>query len=121
MKLSRLVLVGVVFLAVGLVGTAGEDTAKKLIGVWKVSKSEGSPPGATIEFTKDGKIKLRAEVKGKVLEASGTYTVKGQTITSKITHEGKTMTETAKIKKLTEKLLVTEDEKGKLDEFERVK
>ncbi|MCI0457909.1 MAG: lipocalin family protein [Gemmataceae bacterium] len=122
MKLSKLVLVGVCFLAVGLIATAGEDTAKKLVGTWKVTKSEsGGPPGATIEFTKDGKVKLRAEVKGKVFEASGTYKLKGESLTTTIEFGGKSMTETGKIKKITEKQLVIEDEKGKIDELERVK
>jgi uncharacterized protein (TIGR03066 family) len=114
-------LVGVVFLAMGLIGTAGTDTAKKLVGIWKVVKSEGAPPGATVEFTKDGKMKLRAEVKGEVFEAGGTYTLKGNSITTTVEFKGKKMTETSTIKKVTDKQLIIEDEKGKTDEFQRVK
>jgi len=118
------VLIGAILASMALaMGSDDAETTKKLIGVWEVTKSESLPPGvkATTEFTKDGKIKLRAELGDKKLTADGTYKVKGNTIETKIDYGGKTKAETSKIKKLTEKELIVEDDKGKIDEYKRKK
>jgi uncharacterized protein (TIGR03066 family) len=110
----------VVFLSVTVVGVAGTDNAKKIVGVWEVVKGEGAPPGSTVEFTKDGKLKVQAKVGDKEFKIDGTYKVEGEKLMVKLTFEGKTVEETNKIKKLTEKELLLEDEKGKVEEFKRV-
>jgi uncharacterized protein (TIGR03066 family) len=115
---------GILFAATAVaVGNEDAETTKKLLGVWEVTKSDTLPKGATaaVEFTKDGKIKLRFTVDDKALTADGTYKVKANTIVTTIDYGGKAVTETHKIKKLTEKELVIEDEKGKIDELKRKK
>jgi len=121
MKWSTLALVGMLFFGLALVGLAGTDTVKKLVGVWEVTKSKDAPPGATVEFTKDGKMALKAKVKDKTLSIEGTYKVKADSLTSTLSFGGKEKTETHKIKKLTEKELILEDEKGQIEEYKRVK
>jgi uncharacterized protein (TIGR03066 family) len=110
-----------VVLSLTLVGTAGGDNAKKLVGLWEVTKSDSAPPGATVEFTGGGKMQLRAKLGDKELKIDGTYELKGDDIISTLTFAGQTKTETNKIKKLTDKQLVVEDEKGKVEEYKRVK
>ena len=77
--------------------------------------------GATLEFTEDGKLHMRAKVKDKEFKMDGTYKVKDNVVIATYTVNGKTKSEPGKITKLTEKVLVIEDEKGKLDEYKRVK
>jgi uncharacterized protein (TIGR03066 family) len=98
---------------------AEASNADKLVGVWEVVKSEEAPPGATIEFTKDGKLKMAVNVKGKEMTQEGTYKVEGDKITSVQTFGGKEHRETAIIQTLNDTTLVTRDEKGKVDEFKR--
>jgi uncharacterized protein (TIGR03066 family) len=122
MKWSRLAIAGALFFGLALVGVAGDaDNAKKIVGVWKVSKSDEGPKEGKIEFTKDGKLKLTAKMGDKDLTINGTYKIKGDKITVTITFMDKSHTDTGTIKKLTEKQLIIEGEKGKSTEFERVK
>jgi uncharacterized protein (TIGR03066 family) len=120
MKGSRLAAAGVLFFSLTLVGAAGTDNAKKIIGLWEVTKGEGAPPGSTVEFSKDGKLKVHAKVGDKEINIDGTYKVEGDKLTVTLTFEGKTIMETNKIKKLTEQQLIVEDEKGKVEEFKRI-
>src|SRR5207237_7396281 len=113
MKWSRLAAAAVVFLSVAVVGVAGTDNAKKIIGTWELVKGEAA--GSTVEFTKDGKLKVYAKVKDKELNAGGTYKIEGDKLLVTISFKGKTIMETNKIKKLTEKQLVLEDEKGMVE------
>jgi uncharacterized protein (TIGR03066 family) len=101
--------------------TAVVDKADKLVGVWEVVKSEEAPPGATIEFTRDGKMKMTVNAQGKEMTLEGTYKVDGDKITSIQTFGGKEQRETATIQTLDDTTLITRDEKGKVDEFKRKK
>ena len=74
-----------------------------------------------MEFTKDGKLMLRAKVGDKELMIDGTYKVDGKNLSATLTFMGKSKTEKATIRKLTDKELVLEDEKGKVEEYKRVK
>jgi uncharacterized protein (TIGR03066 family) len=121
MNLHRIVVALAVFLGLTFVLTAGSDTAKKLVGVWEITNNKEAPPGATVEFTRDGKMKVRAKVGEKELKIDGTYELKDDAIVSKLSVGGKTKTESNKIRKLTEKELVIVDEKGKVEEYKRVK
>jgi uncharacterized protein (TIGR03066 family) len=99
-----------------------KKNAEKLVGTWSVTKSEDAPPGALLEFTKDGKLKLTVKVEGKEISVEGTYKVEGDSITVTMKGpDGKEKTEKAKIKELTDKKLITVDEKGKIDEFAKKK
>jgi uncharacterized protein (TIGR03066 family) len=116
-------LVGIVILGMAMVAAAGAGNASKLVGVWEVIKSESIPKGATAtaEFTKDGKVKLKFKAGEKEFVVDGTYKVKDDKISTVLSFGGKTREESATIKKLTSDELHILDEKGKLDEYKRVK
>jgi uncharacterized protein (TIGR03066 family) len=93
---------------------------EKIIGTWEPTKKEAEAP--TIEFIKDGKMKMTVTVDGKPQTMEAAYTVDGDKITNIMkTPDGKEMKETATITKLTDTELVTKDEKGKIDEFKKKK
>src|SRR5262245_18993323 len=117
MKVHRVLLAGACFLGLIVIGVAGEDTAKKLVGVWKVIHEKEGAPESTIEFNKDGKCIMKSKSGDKELKLDRTYKLKGDMLTVAL---GKDM-ETAKIAKLTEKELVINDEGGKARKFQRVK
>jgi uncharacterized protein (TIGR03066 family) len=94
-----------------------------IIGVWEVTKSDdGTPPKTTIEFTRDGKLKVKTKSGDETLTIEGTYKLDGNKLTLTIKapeeEEGQ-LTDTLTIIKLTDKVLITKDEKGKTDEFKR--
>jgi uncharacterized protein (TIGR03066 family) len=108
----------------GLSFAADKDPAatnkKNIVGVWEVSKSDsGAPPGATVEFTKDGKMIVTIKDGDKTEKVEGTYTIDKDSITSKLKIGDQTKEETVKIKKLTDKELSVEDKDGKKDEFKK--
>jgi uncharacterized protein (TIGR03066 family) len=92
---------------------------EKIVAVWVVTKSADAPPGATIEFTKDGKINVTMSMNGKEMKAEGSYTVEEDKINTVLKQGAKEEKETLKIKKLTDTELITEDEKGKTDEYKK--
>lgn len=103
---------------------APASNPKMIIGVWEITKSDdGTPVGTTIEFTRDGKLKITTKVGDAPLNLEGTYKVDGDklTVTVKSPDEGKEMSDTVTITKLTEKVLITKDTKGKSDEFKKKK
>jgi uncharacterized protein (TIGR03066 family) len=113
-------------LTLALIGTAGGQDKKgidkaKLIGIWEVVKSEGAPPGATVEFTKDGKLILKAKVGDKDFNLEGTYKLEGDKIHSVLKIMDKELKDTSTIKTLSDTQLIVVDEKGKVDEFKRKK
>src|SRR5262245_22483907 len=101
MRFHQLALAGALLLGVALVAVAETDTAKLLVGVWELTKGEDAPPGATVEFTRDGKMKMRAKVGEKDLAIDGTYKVEGKSIATALSFGGKIKKETSKIKTLT--------------------
>jgi uncharacterized protein (TIGR03066 family) len=106
----------------GLIGAQNDSNAEKIVGVWEVTKSATpAPPGATLEFTKDGKLKFRAEVKGKAVEAGGTYKVQGNKLQVAFKAGTQEKQETLTIKTLTDSRLVLEEPKGMVDEYKRKK
>ena len=95
-----------------------------ILGVWELTKSDdGILPPTTLEFTKDGIVKIAVKVCDKPQIVEGTYKVEDDklTITIKAPDEEKESTDTATITKLTEKELITKDAKGKIDEFKKKK
>ena len=117
--MKLVIVAGIVFSASALVGVAGTDTAKKLIGVWAATKAEGK----SIEFAKDGKLKLTEKVGDKTVVVAGTYTLKEGFLVVSFVPPGKEKaeTDTGKITKLTDKELVIEERNGKSLEYKRVK
>lgn len=86
---------------------------------WTVVKSEEAPPGTKILFSNDGKLTITYVVDGKTRSVSGSYSLAGDKLTLKLSHEGRERVETRTVKKLTETTLVTEDKNRKLEELQR--
>jgi uncharacterized protein (TIGR03066 family) len=102
-------------------GAAEKATNKeKIVGTWEVTKAGSDlPEGSTIEFTKDGKLTINVKDKDKTITVQGTYTVDGDKVMVVTKFEDKEHKETITIKTLTDKKLVTVDEKKKEDEFKK--
>ena len=118
MTLRKLAVVCITFLSLAFVASAG-DNAKKLVGVWEFAGKKG--PKGTIEFTKDGNIKMKLALGDKDFEVGGTYKLNKDVINMKIDFGGKTKEDMVTIKKLTDTDLHLEDSKGTVDEFVRKK
>ena len=94
-----------------------DEVKAKLVGVWQPSKDDKAP---SVEFTKDGKLKIVIDMDGKKVTIDGTYEVDGENVKVVMKDpEGKEHKDTLKITKLTDKELVTEDSKGMKDEFKK--
>jgi uncharacterized protein (TIGR03066 family) len=124
MKLLQLLLTAGLLVGLASVCRAEEKKAdkdktnkEKIVGTWVLEKPDkpkgGLPPGATIEFTKDGKLKLSAKQDGKEISVEGTYSVDGDKLkTTGQGPDGKEQTDTDTITKLTDKELVIKDSKS---------
>src|SRR5262245_47647479 len=68
-----------------------KDNAKLLVGTWEVTKSfdKGPAVGTSVEFTKDGKVKVKTKVEDKDVQREGTYKVDGDTLTLLIKRDDK--------------------------------
>jgi uncharacterized protein (TIGR03066 family) len=111
--------VAVVFV-LGAVAAAEERKAadvdkNKLVGTWEAVKgSETLPLGSTIEFGKDGKLKMTVKEGDKSQVLEGTYTVAGDSIKVTLKMGDKSHTETLKVT-VSDTELVTIDEMKKKD------
>jgi len=116
MKL-KLTVTAFMFLGLVLVSTAGTDTAKKLVGVWEVTKESGKPAKgkSSWEFTADGTYSITSTLD--TATPKGTYTIKGDIVTMKFKLKLDDVeveaSMTAKIKTLTETELHIELGEGK--------
>src|SRR5262245_50180804 len=84
---------------------------------WTVVKSEEAPPGTKVLFGTDGKLTITYVADGKSRSVSGSYSLAGDKLTLKLSHEGRERVETRTVKKLTESVLITEDKNRKLEEL----
>jgi uncharacterized protein (TIGR03066 family) len=123
----RLAMVGCLFF--GLTALAQAEAKKadkdasnkeKLVGTWEAVKGD-LPEGSTVDFTKDGKLKLTAKVQDKTITMEGKYELDGNKLKVTLKQGDKEMKQTLTIKTLTDKILVTLDEEGKTDEFKKKK
>jgi uncharacterized protein (TIGR03066 family) len=96
---------------------------EKIVGTWELVKSDDKdapPPGTLAEFTRDGKLIITVIVEDKKIPVKGTYSVQGDTLKSAMPgQDGKEVTDTDTIKKLTDKELVLKDSKGKTTEWKK--
>jgi uncharacterized protein (TIGR03066 family) len=123
-SLATAVACALVLSLAGLSLAADKDPAatnkKNIVGVWEVVKSDsGAPAGATVEFTKDGKMIVTIKDGDKTEKVEGTYTIDKDSITSKLKIGDQTKEETVKITKLDDKVLAVSDKDGKKDEFKK--
>jgi len=110
-----------VLLSVACVARAEDDFAKKILGPWLVDKSEELPPGATVDFLKDGKVTVSAKDKDKEVKHDGTYKVEKDKLTTKFTYNGKTLEQTDTIVKLTDEVMEVRDNEKRVTTFKRKK
>jgi uncharacterized protein (TIGR03066 family) len=122
MKLLRIAIVAVVTTFV-CNGASAADNKKLIVGKWEVTKAdEGTVSVKTIiEFTADGKLKIKGEEGGQKLEFEGTYTVDADSFTFKISFNGQEESKKIIIKKLDEKDFETTDPDKKSVILKRVK
>jgi len=127
MNLLRIAVLGgfVTALAGVAAAHAADPAAKtKIVGVWEATKGD-LPPGSTIEFTKEGKVKVAFKgPDGKLIDVpiEATYAVDGDKV--KVTSkgpDGKDKTEAMTIKTLNDKELVLSDEMKKEVSFTKKK
>ncbi len=96
----------------------GKIDPDKLVGTWtfvKTDSKDAPPPGVTmtIEFTKGGKLTISTEYKGKSRTLTGTYSVKGDQLTTvKRGPGGKEKSDTVTVAELTDKKFVTREKEA---------
>jgi uncharacterized protein (TIGR03066 family) len=120
MKANTLTLVAFLFVGLTAARCADEkdDNKTKILGVWE--GKVGDSKGASVEFTKDGKIKILIDSEGKKRSLEGTYDLAGDVINLSLKGaDGKERKEKMKIKTLTDTDLSWEDEKGRQDDFKK--
>lgn len=122
MKTLSVAVLGVLMVAFAGTARAEDDNAKKIVGMWELSKSGGDlPVGTVIEFTKELKLTATIKMDGNEMKLEGTYKIEKDKLTVKIKIMQDTIDETATIKKLTDDTLEIEDKDKKVDTFKKKK
>jgi uncharacterized protein (TIGR03066 family) len=121
MNAQRLALsVCVVFgLAVAAHAEEKKVSKEKLAGAWVCTEGKGLE-GATISFTKEGKGTVTFKMDGKEVKEGFKYEIDGESV--KVTskgQDGKEETKPYKIKTLTDKEMVSENETGDIYKFKK--
>jgi len=103
-----------------------KTTEQKLIGKWKLEKTESELPEgakATLEIKKGGDIVILIEVGDMKIKLEGTWKLDGdkKIVTEIKGPDGVTKKETQTIVKLDDENLIVKDEKDKKDEFKKIK
>ena len=109
----------VILLILPTAAVAQDKVALAGAKAWQVVKSEEAPPGTKVMFAADGKLTVTFLIDGKAREVSGTYSLAGNLLTLKLSHDGRERVETRTVKKLTDTVLVTEDKNHKIEELQR--
>ena len=110
-----------------LLGTTGraddKDYAKLIVGKWEVTKADAGsvPPGAVIEFTKDGKLKITAKKDDMEVSFDGTYKLDGSKVAMTMKRGDKERTNKLTIAKISDTEMSVEGEDGKKVEFTKKK
>jgi uncharacterized protein (TIGR03066 family) len=120
MKLVKVLAVGAVLCLFGSAGRGDEKAdAKLLVGKWEVTKADPgtAPPGAVVEFTKDGKVTVTHKQDDKDVSISGTYKLEGKKISFALKVGDEEKTKTITITKLSAKEMTTKDENDKTVEL----
>jgi uncharacterized protein (TIGR03066 family) len=125
MNALRLLVAGalVCALTIGVRAEDKKDNAKLIVGNWEITKTyeKGPAVGSTVEFTKDGKMKVSHKVEGKDVTAEGTYKVDGDTFTFMLKTGENVVNQMVTIKKLTDTELSTTNKEGKDVDLKRKK
>ena len=131
MNMLRLLVAGAVVCALTVGVRADEkkaddkkaDNAKLLVGAWEVAKADQGtvPVGSTVEFTKDGKIKVTHKQGDKTETLEGTYKVDGDKFSFEIKVGDNVNKKTITIKKISDTEMSTVDADGKTVELKKKK
>jgi uncharacterized protein (TIGR03066 family) len=125
MKLVKFGALAAVLCVLAGVSTAQDkvDYAKMIVGKWQVSKADAGtvPEGTLIEFTKDGKMKIKGKKGEEELTLEGKYKVKDNTFTMSLDIGGETKSRTITITKISKTAMSTKDDDGKEVELTREK
>ncbi len=99
------------------------DYAKMIVGKWQVTKADAGtvPEGTKIEFTKDGKMKIKGAKGDEELTLEGTYKVKDNTFTMTVKIGDDEKSRTIAITKISKTAMSTKDEDGTKVELTREK
>lgn len=117
-------------LAAGRAAAKEKTNKEKIVGLWELSKGETVPEGSTMEFTKDGKVKMTINDKGKEVKMEAKYKVDEDKLSLTLLGpdgkvlkgpDGKEAKETVTITKLTDKEFEVKDKNGKVDKFTKKK
>ncbi len=120
MHALRLLAVGAVACLLATGARADEkkgDNAKLIVGTWEVTSAHpgGPPKGGTVEFTKDGKIKVTGEHDGQKEEFEGTYKLDGNKLVLKFKIGDDERPVDLTIDKLDDTTFVTTSTQGKVE------
>ncbi len=116
MRPLRLLGMAMMLLSLTACSSKEKTNAEKILGTWEVTKpTKETPAGTLVEFTKDGKMLMTSNAE----KMEGQYKVEGDKIMATVKVKDKEVKQTLKIKTLTDTALITEDEKGTVDEFKK--
>ena len=111
--------VGVVCLLAPAARADEKDYPKLIVGKWEVIKAEeGVPPGAILEFTKDGKIMMTGKKDGEEVSREATYKLDGKKLTVTTGGDGGKTTNLT-ITKLSDTEMAVESDEGKRVELKK--
>lgn len=111
---------GLLLCGLALEVQAAATLKEQVVGSWEPEKA---PPNgkASIEFLKDGKLKMRIEVQDQKIEIDGSYKFTADdSMELEMTFNGQTKKETIKLA-IAEDVMTTTDSKGKVEKFKRIK
>jgi uncharacterized protein (TIGR03066 family) len=125
MRVTKMLAIGVVLCLFGSLARAEEkvDYPKLIVGTWEVTKADPGtvPAGSAIEFTKDGKLKVKHKKGGEDLTIDGTYTLEKNVFTMKVKLGDEERTHAITITKISDKAMSTKDKDDKVVELEKKK
>lgn len=97
------------------------DFAKLILGKWEITKAGGAAPaGTTLEFSKDGKVKMVTKIGGDEDVADGKYAIEKDKLTLTMNFDGQESVEELTIRKLTDKSMELVDKDDGVDELKRL-
>src|SRR5262245_23679478 len=120
--MKHTVAVALAFLLVAPAVAFADIDKDKMVGVWEITDTEGIPPGTTVEFTKDGKIKLNTSQGDQKITLEGTYKIEKDKLhyTYKRPDGGERMAVDT-IKELTNDRLVLVTEENRTEKYKKRK
>jgi uncharacterized protein (TIGR03066 family) len=127
MKSVQLAVAGIFMLGLAVAAWADDKDDKKsdsikskVVGTWEVEDGKGLPKGATLQFTRDGKVLITTKRDGEERKINGTYKIDGSTIKVTTKRDDKERTQDIKVSKVDNKQLVLEGPKGDTLTLKRV-